>query len=206
MTNKERRKPATLRAEQQQETRDRLVKATMETISSKGYQSATIDNITSYAGTGRATFYLHFRSKPEALMAGWQEIYMPQMLSLLLKLDGISPASMADIENWVSSLVSFWENSRSIALASNEAIALEPELAKEWFKRIWEVSSQLPSWSERNNHKIEDARLRLFMLGTYTEHVLMMWLGGSAPVSRTQIIQSLATQWSTEFGYQMACL
>jgi len=118
LINKKLRKPATLRAEQQQETRERLLKAAIDIISSKGYQSATIDNITSYAGTGRATFYLHFRSKPEALMAGWQEIYMPQMLSLLLKLDSESPLSKTGIEDWVAALVIFWENSRSIALAS----------------------------------------------------------------------------------------
>lgn len=200
MTNKERRKPATLRAEQQQETRERLVKATIDVISLKGYQSATIDNITSYAGTGRATFYLHFRSKPEALMAGWQEIYMPQMLSFLLTLDNKSPLSKAGIEDWVASVVSFWEDSRSIALASNEAIALDPELSREWLKRIWEVSSQLPGWSRRNNHNIENAKLRFFMLGTYTEHVLMIWLSGSAPISRTQVVQSLAMQWFSEFG------
>jgi AcrR family transcriptional regulator len=200
LTNKERRKPATLRAEQQQETRERLVKATIDVISLKGYQSATIDNITSYAGTGRATFYLHFRSKPEALMAGWQEIYMPQMLSFLLTLDNKSPLSKAGIEDWVASVVSFWEDSRSIALASNEAIALDPELSREWLKRIWEVSSQLPGWSRRNNHNIENAKLRFFMLGTYTEHVLMIWLSGSAPISRTQVVQSLAMQWFSEFG------
>ncbi|MBD8561894.1 TetR/AcrR family transcriptional regulator [Pseudomonas fluorescens] len=200
MINKKLRKPATLRAEQQQETRERLLKATIDIISSKGYQSATIDNITSYAGTGRATFYLHFRSKPEALMDGWQEIYMPQMLSLLSKLDSESPLSKTGIEDWVAALVIFWENSRSIALASNEAIALEPELSREWFKRIWEVSSQLPAWSGRNSHNLESAKLRLFMLGTYTEHVLMMWLSGSAPISRTQVIQSLAIQWFAEFG------
>lgn len=200
MINKKLRKPATLRAEQQQETRERLLKAAIDIISSKGYQSATIDNITSYAGTGRATFYLHFRSKPEALMAGWQEIYMPQMLSLLLKLDSESPLSKTGIEDWVAALVIFWENSRSIALASNEAIALEPELSRAWFKRIWEVSSQLPAWSGRNSHNLENAKLRLFMLGTYTEHVLMMWLSGSAPISRTQVVQSLATQWFAEFG------
>lgn len=200
MIDNGRRKPATLRAEHQQETRERLVKATIETISSKGYQSATIDNITAAAGTGRATFYLHFRSKPEALMAGWQEIYMPQMLTLLHQLDANYPASKRKVEKWVSSLVNFWEESRSIALASNEAIALEPELAKEWFKRIWHVSSQLSRWSERNADGLEAAELRLFMLGTYTEHVLMMWLGGAAPVSRAQVIQSLAAQWFSEFG------
>lgn len=200
MSKKEPRKPATLRAEQQQETREKLLKATIEVIGNKGYQSATIDNITSYAGTGRATFYLHFRSKPEALLAGWQEIYMPQMISLLKALDDSSPVNAKELQDWVASLVDFWEDSKSIALASNEAIALEPQLAKEWFRQIWTVSAQLSNWSARNADDRANAELRLFMLGTFTEHVLMMWLGGSAPVTRTQIVQSLSEQWSKEFS------
>lgn len=200
MSKKEQRKPATLRAEQQQETREKLLRATIETISYKGYQSATIDNITSHAGTGRATFYLHFRSKPEALMAGWQEIYMPQMVNILQNLDESYPAKGQKLEAWISSLVKFWEDSKSIALASNEAIALEPQLSREWFRQIWTVSSQLPNWSARNAEDRADAELRLFMLGTFTEHVLMMWLGGSAPITREQVLKSLAEQWSREFS------
>ncbi|AAN67557.1 MULTISPECIES: TetR/AcrR family transcriptional regulator [Pseudomonas] len=200
MSKKEQRKPATLRAEQQQETREKLLRATIETISYKGYQSATIDNITSHAGTGRATFYLHFRSKPEALMAGWQEIYMPQMVNILQNLDESYPAKGQKLEVWISSLVKFWEDSKPIALASNEAIALEPQLSREWFRQIWTVSSQLPNWSARNAEDRADAELRLFMLGTFTEHVLMMWLGGSAPITREQVLKSLAEQWSREFS------
>lgn len=200
MSKKEQRKPATLRAEQQQETREKLLRATIETISYKGYQSATIDNIASHAGTGRATFYLHFRSKPEALMAGWQEIYMPQMVNILQNLDESYPAKGQKLEVWISSLVKFWEDSKPIALASNEAIALEPQLSREWFRQIWTVSSQLPNWSARNAEDRADAELRLFMLGTFTEHVLMMWLGGSAPITREQVLKSLAEQWSREFS------
>lgn len=200
MSKKEQRKPATLRAEQQQETREKLLRATIETISYKGYQSATIDNITSHAGTGRATFYLHFRSKPEALMAGWQEIYMPQMVNILQNLDESYPAKGQKLEVWISSLVKFWEDSKPIALASNEAIALEPQLSREWFRQIWTVSSQLPNWSARNAEDRADAELRLFMLCTFTEHVLMMWLGGSAPITREQVLKSLAEQWSREFS------
>lgn len=159
MSKKEQRKPATLRAEQQQETREKLLRATIETISYKGYQSATIDNITSHAGTGRATFYLHFRSKPEALMAGWQEIYMPQMVNILQNLDESYPAKGQKLEVWISSLVKFWEDSKPIALASNEAIALEPQLSREWFRQIWTVSSQLPNWSARNAEDRADAEL-----------------------------------------------
>lgn len=133
-------------------------------------------------------------------MAGWQEIYMPQMVNILQNLDESYPAKGQKLEVWISSLVKFWEDSKPIALASNEAIALEPQLSREWFRQIWTVSSQLPNWSARNAEDRADAELRLFMLGTFTEHVLMMWLGGSAPITREQVLKSLAEQWSREFS------
>jgi AcrR family transcriptional regulator len=194
------RKAATLRTEQQQETRERLVKATLDTIASKGYQRATIDNITLEARTGRATFYLHFNSKSEALLAGWQDIYMPQMMRLFIELDALQPPSDTFVAEWVANLMSFWSQRKAIALASKEAIALDAELAKRWFQNIWSVGQVLPNWAERNWDDHEKAKARLFMLFVYTEHALFMWLSGASPIGEQQVRECLIDQWKAEFG------
>lgn len=187
------------RSELQKETRARLLHSTIAVISKRGYQCATIDHITSHAGTGRATFYLHFRSKPEALLAGWQELYTPLTLKLLLRLDSVYPASWELMNEWIEAFMDLWERNRAIALASQEAISLEPALAKAWYREIWNVSTELPSWAQRNAGDT-DAAHRLFMTGAFTDRVLTLWVADATPSTREQVAQSLAERWMTEFG------
>jgi len=188
-----------LRTEHQQATRKRLIQATVDIIATKSYQSATIDHITAHANTSRATFYLHFTSKAHALLAGWEELQLPQTIKLLQELDDKSPPPKGFVRRWVSKLVSFWEDNRSVALASNQAIAVEPEIASEWFRRIWQLGSYLPRWRQRNHSQAQAADLRLFLLTTQTEHILHMWISGAAPIDRAQVIGALASQWRREF-------
>lgn len=193
------KKAGNLRAELQQETRSRLIQATIDVISHKGYQCATIDQITTHAGTGRATFYLHFRSKPEALMAGWRELYTPLTLKILLDLDKAYPASQAFMTQWIDGFVSLWERNKAMALASQEAISLEPALSRAWYQEIWNLSTELPNWVERNLSDT-DASHRLFMVGAFTDRVLTLWVGNATPSTRTQVCESLAASWLSEFG------
>jgi len=199
MNDKPQKRPRNSRSELQLETRGRLVQATIEVISGKGYQCATIDHITAHAGTGRATFYLHFRSKPEALMAGWRELYTPLTLSLLLELDHAYPVSKDFMQQWVDRFMTLWERNKAIALASQEAISLEPALAKAWYQEIWNVSTELPNWAQRNSDDT-DAPHRLFMIGAFTDRVLTLWVANFTPSTREQIGESLMERWLTEFG------
>jgi AcrR family transcriptional regulator len=49
-------------------TRAALRKSLMELIREKGYEALTIEEITSRANLGRATFYLHYHDKDELLL------------------------------------------------------------------------------------------------------------------------------------------
>jgi AcrR family transcriptional regulator len=193
-------KGPSLRLEQQQATRRRLIEATIEVISTRGYQAATIDNIVSHASTGRATFYLHFKSKGEALLAGWEELQLPHIVQLLLEIDEMTNQSEGDIRSWVDRMIHFWETNRNIAIASNQAISVDPEMAAEWFRRIWTLGLRLPRWKLRNNDAIGDAQLRFFMLSAETANILSMWVMNAAPMTRDTIVDVLVVRWGKEFG------
>jgi len=47
--------------------RDRLAQAAFELFDERGYEQATIDDITERAGVGRTTFFRHFRSKEDVI-------------------------------------------------------------------------------------------------------------------------------------------
>ena len=57
-----------LRDQQKQLTRQRLLEAALEVFSSKGYANTTVDDVVASAGASRATFYLHFASKIDLLL------------------------------------------------------------------------------------------------------------------------------------------
>src|SRR5690349_24356878 len=57
-----------IRQMQREFTRSRLTEAAVQLFSSAGYIATTIDDITAAAGTTRATFYLHFKSKAEVAL------------------------------------------------------------------------------------------------------------------------------------------
>lgn len=50
-------------------TRQRLLEAGVQVFKDRGYSDATIDEIVTQAAVGRATFYLHFKSKFDVLRA-----------------------------------------------------------------------------------------------------------------------------------------
>lgn len=54
-------------------TKSSLHQAFKELISEKGYESTTIEDITTRANMGRTTFYLHFQDKEDLLLEGLEE-------------------------------------------------------------------------------------------------------------------------------------
>ena len=57
-----------------QRTRRNLREALFALILEKGYDSVTVEEITSFADLGRTTFYLHYRDKEDLLMESVREL------------------------------------------------------------------------------------------------------------------------------------
>lgn len=56
-------------------TRERLRDALLTLMLEKGYDAINVQDITDRAGLGRATFYLHYKDKDEALFAMVEDLY-----------------------------------------------------------------------------------------------------------------------------------
>ena len=63
-------------------SRDRLVTAAFELFESQGYAGTTVDEIAARAGTGRSTFFRHFRGKEDVVLPD-HEALLPQLRSRL---------------------------------------------------------------------------------------------------------------------------
>jgi AcrR family transcriptional regulator len=67
--------PLSRHARRRLQTRQRLIRATLQLVLEKGYEAISIQDITDRADLGRGTFYIHFKDKEEVVWSAIQEIF-----------------------------------------------------------------------------------------------------------------------------------
>lgn len=190
-------KRPTLRQQHQAITREKLLWASYETFSRRGFSETTIKHIVDNAGTSRATFYLHFQSKSEALAAAWREIQVNKTEPLWQHLDQLSPWSQESIHAWMDTMIATWEADPQFALSSNQALILDPIMAKEWFDGMTVFSALVPNFLAALAPDIDTAKMRFILLLTQMDRAVYMWLSGNFPGTRPELVNSLSDFWFT---------
>ena len=122
------RSPAPAIGQRAQRTIDRILGATREVFLSHGYGGTTIDDITSAAGTSRATFYTYFPSKRDALLALGRDAYLAAE-ELARRLANLSTGwRTEDLERWTGEYFDFLDEHGSFVLAWTQAAAEDDAL------------------------------------------------------------------------------
>lgn len=94
-----------LRDQQRAFTRERLLDGAAEVFTKIGYVPATIDDIVEAAGASRATFYLHFLSKPDVI-AELGHRMVPEVNEQYRNLDdALVNGTREDVRAWMASAV-----------------------------------------------------------------------------------------------------
>ncbi len=118
-----------LRDEQRQLTRERLVIASYELFAKSGYAATTISDITSAADVNRATFYLHFASKSELFLAAIEHLLSTSAFHHWNTLDAALLAGTRDaIHTWLIDASNWWLDNAAFVLAWSEAISIDENL------------------------------------------------------------------------------
>ncbi len=98
------KRPVPARQEQRQQTRARLVDAALRVFAERGYDHATVEEISIAAGYSKGAYYFHFDSKEDILLellATWME---DQTKRLLAFENARGPAAIALLETLESLL------------------------------------------------------------------------------------------------------
>jgi AcrR family transcriptional regulator len=126
-----------------QENRDQLLAAGVEKFSEQGYHSVSIDDIANAAGVSRMTFYRHFSSKADLLVAIFNqgaETGVPRLLRLCRQ----NFRDSAVVRSWIADI---FERNRSqhpqLLLAFSQATKIDPEFVQEAQKVIGEIIAGL---------------------------------------------------------------
>lgn len=188
----------TLRDEQKQYTRDRLIAAGLEVFSRTGYVRTTVEDIAAAAGASRATFYLHFSTKADIARA----LVIPLLTDteeLYDELERIHPPSRSAIREWLDHSVSYWEQNSNVSEVVQQVLSVEPEIASDVMAQrvstsLEKVVEFVVKNSDRDN---EEARTRGAMLFFSLERFCFFWIVRGLPgiVHRDRVIDTLADVW-----------
>jgi AcrR family transcriptional regulator len=184
-----------LREQQKQFTRSRLVEAALEVFLEKGYSAATIDDIVSAAGASRATFYLHFDAKVQLVT----ELIQPARVDaqrLFEELGGMSEPSREGMEEWLARIVGYWETHRNKLDVTTQAIVVEPELAADYYATTDRLVDALTQLIRRQAGDVdEESRLRAAMLCIGLERFCYFWIVRRLEFDRNLVLRTLADMW-----------
>ena len=190
-----------LRDQQKQLTRQRLLEAALEVFSSKGYANTTVDDVVASAGASRATFYLHFSSKIDLLLEV-STIATNDTPALYAALDkALADGSRAELEAAIDGILSWFEAHRGLLQATAEAAMETKDLRRkardllgEFFDAMPYVRSTWPPSLE------EQVRLRLYLFVVQFERFFQnRTAAGKWDFPRDVLIGVLADLWSVGF-------
>lgn len=185
----------TLRDEQKRFTRDRLIAGALVAFERKGYAATTIDDIVAEANAGRATFYLHFKRKADVVLVlanargrDWRKLYLDLASGGTLTRERLHP--------WLDAMVANYEDHRASVDATNQAIAVEPDIAEvnlvNWQESISLMAESIERWSGADP---EDARVRAALLLTQMDRFFQLWIVSGLSFDRERAIGELTDQW-----------
>lgn len=179
-------------------TRSRLVDAALACFTATGYLATTIDDITETAGTTRRTFYLHFKSKADVVLAVLGHLdaeYEPVYAALVELAEAPTRDRVAD---WLNVAVGVWERTRAASTIAAEAAWLE-DAVRQRQQTSFEHDIDLLSaalqkggqWDER------PARAVAVVLFSQLQQLFLRWsVHGGWDVDRDETVAVLARMWS----------
>lgn len=118
-----------LREQQKELTRNRLIEAARTVFGRDGYSASRVEEITAAAGASRATFYLHFKTKADVV----RELMTPlaeELQDLYRSLDQTVDPTWDNLRDWIIEATRYYERNRESVAIVHEAIGVEQSLAE----------------------------------------------------------------------------
>jgi AcrR family transcriptional regulator len=166
--------------------RDRLAQAAFALFDERGYEQATIDDITERAGLGRTTFFRHYRSKEDVIFPDHDRLLEQIRERLRTSSHGTALAAVSDAVRLV--LLHYLDEGdlarRRYALTSAVPALRDREIATvARYQRLFREF--IADWIGDSAEPAERAPLRAELMAASVvaahNHVLRRWLRGESP-------------------------
>lgn len=166
----------TLRDQQREVTRQRLLEAARYVFERDGYGQATVGGIASEASVNRATFYLHFASKAVLLEELLSDV-TAEAARYWRRLDtALTTNSRAVIRDWLASAFGWWDRHAAIQGPWHEASASDPRIAAGWKGMFDQLAQELEQYLGALEPKDQGAaRTRIQFLVVQLDQICFRW-------------------------------
>lgn len=124
-------------------TRQAFVDAAFELFTWKGYGATSMNQIAKHAGGSRANLYVHFRNKPDLVLARMRDMES-QYSAPFHELFRQKSHTEESIRLWISSVKDLWIRYRVEFSAVEQAMSHDEEVASAWWMMVHRVSGSLP--------------------------------------------------------------
>ncbi|MCD0483426.1 TetR/AcrR family transcriptional regulator [Streptacidiphilus sp. ASG 303] len=193
-------RPSSLRTEYRELTRKRLLAAVREVLEKEDYTAATVDEIVGRAGTSRATFYLHFRSKAEAAAALLEQV-TPSDRGWYTALEQ-AVGSREGLRRWMDEALHWYESHAGLLAALNEAGAVERMVAERRSESIERLVETMSGYLDRFEGAARtEAQLRLQLLVRQLHQVATdTVVQGTWRTDRELLLDVMSASWHATLG------
>jgi AcrR family transcriptional regulator len=188
-----------LREQQKQFTRQRLIDGALQMFQEAGYAATTVDDIAAAAGASRATFYLHFASKLE-LVRDLAEGLKPEIGAYYDSLDQIlvEDDSYEALREWMVGAVGWFDAHRTFVTISEEVGIVERFEGGAPLVAATYVVDRMPKFLARQpRRQRERFRLRISLLVAELSGACRMWFSGDFDVTFDDLVDELTELWHT---------
>ncbi|WP_431962389.1 TetR/AcrR family transcriptional regulator [Actinacidiphila sp. bgisy160] len=185
-----------LRAEQRDLTRNRILDGAVEVFAAKSFVTATMEDIARAAGVTRATVYAHFRGKAEVIAALTNRVYQVTD-DLYAELASVPEWTRAGVRDWLEHAASGWRAlapTIRVLLAATPSAAGDDGSARDRYLAAHERYVALLTAGPRRWRGVTpaQARQRALMAVLQTGSFLTAWIAGGRPVDTDDPLEILA--------------
>jgi AcrR family transcriptional regulator len=192
-----------LREAQKALTRSRIVDAARVVFEREGYGGASIGLIANAASINRATFYLHFSDKADV----FREVVAHDRLHTDEYWRELNTALLTGtrdaIEAWLERLTQWHRDNALLMPAKHEAMAADPEFAREFQPRYDRLAVEINEYLETlPSERRPEERIRIQMLIVMTDQMFFhslvqgVWNG-----PQEQLIRVIADTMCRSLGF-----
>src|SRR5690625_1323280 len=175
------------------DTRRRFIDAAFELFSQHGYSATSMNQIAKRAGGSRANLYLHFRNKPDLVLAKMREIE-PGIIEPFRELFDTAPHDSASIRAWLERMRDLWLELKVEFGAMEQAMSEDESVAAEWLGMVRRMSNTVPYLAENTQRKQDF----LALLMSLDRNYYFLYVRGHRD-NEDFVLEALTRQWLTLF-------
>lgn len=175
------------------DTRRRFIDCAFELFAQQGYGATSMNQIAKHAGGSRANLYLHFRNKPDLVLAKMREIE-PSIIDPFRELFDTGPHDAQSIRNWLERMRDLWLELKVEFGAMEQAMSEDEEVAAEWLGMIRRMSHTVPGLAD-NKQRMQDF---LALLMSLDRNYYFLYVRGHRD-NENFVLEALTRQWQTLF-------